>query len=160
MTLCLARPLEKSRNRTTLSLLSSGMEMGLGRRSHSSPLCPWLVQEEITLPLLTFKMLFSILYKICRKLTLFIQDWSFTDRVSSLLDLAEGRHRNINSSCPRKVPSQHLVGQLPKGREVEEPSACSTGMRAASSQRTAVNFCEVWGRLCHCFLPRFPWAVH
>lgn len=74
--------------------------------------------------------------------------------------LAEGSHGNINSSCPRKVPSQHLAGQLPKGQEVEEPWACSTGMRAASSQRAAVNFCEVWGRFCHCFLPQFAWTVH
>lgn len=132
----------KSRDGATLSLLLAGMEVGLAMRSHSSPLHPLLLQEEIALPLLTFKMFPSILYKICRKLILFIQDWSFAACVSSLLDLAEGSHRNINSSCPRKVPSQPLAGQLPKGWEVEEPLAYCTGMRAASSQRAAVNFCE------------------
>lgn len=132
----------KGRDRTTLSLLLAGMEMELVGRSHSSPLHPLLVWEEIALPLLTFKMFHSILYKICRKLTLFIEDWGFAAHVSSLVDLAEGSHRNINSSCPRKVPSQHLRERLPKGQEVEEPSACSMGMSSASSQRAAVNFYE------------------
>lgn len=44
-----------------LSVLSAGVEMGLGRRSRSSPLAPGLVQAGITLPLLTFKTFSSIL---------------------------------------------------------------------------------------------------
>lgn len=52
----------KSRDRTRLSLLSAGMELGHVRRSHSCPLHPLLVQEEIALSLLIFKMLPSIPY--------------------------------------------------------------------------------------------------
>lgn len=61
-----------------MSLLSVGMEMRLGRKRSSSPLDHLLVQAEILLSLLTYKMLSSIFYKICREKNLLIQGWGFT----------------------------------------------------------------------------------
>lgn len=56
--------IQRSRSQRDASLLSAWMQMRLGRRSLTSG--PLVVQAEIALHLLAFKMLSSILYQIYR----------------------------------------------------------------------------------------------